>query len=353
MLLQASVEQSLSRKLLEAVSLFEATGDELSFVANVEAHVVVAFSNGDHEGIEQASRLLCGQRPGFIVRRTIESMAERVDVVRPGRRGTFGLFAVPLLICMEHETPESHVDSVAAQALKSLDLLGDLLHRHDATMATVVPRFYRFTDLNANTLHLMRRHTLKLAREEDASLARVQALFSTPPASKRRSSVFLRYLVGVMEHPFGTRPPGKPERWELLEESLSDLLSTRLRTGVEVSTRFDSTFYDSLYHGMSQYQSARLQRIAQTTLAIAPDVEALVHVPEPLAENRIRVGLRAIAHGPELDAYLLNFRPGELPACAFRAADESLRNGGVKVVTQLTSQQFRTSASHWRSALPI
>ena len=350
----SNVGDAWARRLIELGVALDEGGVEPSVLSLIDEQLLAALDRGREDLLAIANAVCPGEGTGFAIRRRIESLAERVDIFEEGRGHTYGLFALPVIIELASELPESQVESILATRVAGAMLDEAITEAMcPGGPVRVATRWYAYPDLCAPSVCRLRKQCVQIARE--VALRPPPAWpFERLPRPMKRASTFLRFLIGIIEHPFGVRGVGEPVRLPQVEQVVSAILCSKLRSSVRATSRFDTSFHQALYDGMWDYQTTRLQSIAREACGVAPRPEAIVCVPGPDSKHRPRVGLRFRRGGAIEHAYLLQARPAQSAVSVFGCARDGLSAGGVENVTVVPGELLGPlNDSRWGTALPI
>jgi hypothetical protein len=273
----------------------------------------------------------------LLFRRGSEHAAERVPLSQEPSSQALLFFAVPVLIEMESNVPESQVDVAlawAAQAAPDAISPVSIAAPSRASMAA----FFRYQDLTAVPLTAVHEALLEAAPTGSCALALRRMPFRARPAAARCSPIYLRFVVGIALTPSERdieRDGGL--RWRRFESVVGAALGARLQVPVRVKAEGRANLFEAAHDGLREYQATRLDRIIKD-LHGRRGVSALLDPGNATSLRRVRLAL--MRGRKSLAACILQMPLDEGPAeMSGRIASWLLSRGVTEVCMRATSAE--------------
>jgi hypothetical protein len=294
----------------------------------------------DHRG-EFASAWLLDLRKGA------EHAAERCLYPDRGPRRCVRFCAVALHVEVDAAVPESQVDCALAWAAEAVR---GGMSPIDAKGLTCAPAFFRYHDLMAVPLSVVRACLVSAAAEGNPSGALRGLPFLARPAAARCSPIYLRFVVGlVLSEDSGLGAPEDSD-WSALADIVRAALAVRLRVPVTVAVARWRGLFAAAHEGLRRYQAARLGRIV-SGIEGRSDVSAVLDLHGVVPPRRLRL---VLSRGHEvIAACMLQVPWDESPAQMPLRIRDWLLSRGITRVTSLTGQGARAASSGSFLAEPV
>ena len=268
------------------------------------------------------------------LRHAVEAASEQVVIYRNGVSTELSLFAIPIITAFEQNVPASQFEAALSGPNGSKDLANIVREsRLELAQVVLIPKLFGLDDLKAMPLSAVRKAGISLGTAV-VGRAGKGLPFITQRGSLKRSTAFLRYLVGQ-------RPRLEHEDWAAgkggLCERLQDLTKQAVRRDLglpcQVQAVYTGSFHGALYSGMWLYQEKRLDQIARASRVRARckmsiEAEVVTHGRRQRFEIRV-----AFFDGSETiggRAYRLSSRPSEDPSACVSRITRRLALAGVK-----------------------
>jgi hypothetical protein len=259
----------------------------------------------------------------LMLRQGAEQAASRI--ARPDAGDHLQLLAVPIIVEMDVDVPESQVDCALRWAAQSAPAAFALQPPAPRSMLTASFLRYRdLTDIPLCSVH----HALAQAASDNCLLTALRRVpFRSQPTAARCSPIYLRFVAGLCLDA-ELRPDGDrtAARLEALEDVVRAVLSARLHAHAAVSVASASDFYRSAHDGLRAYQAAKLNRIIAAVGAQA-GVTALLDLSRADTERRVRLALER--KGSSVAACMLQMPLDEGPAEMLARLTRCLRDKDV------------------------
>ena len=283
------------------------------------------------------------------VRTSAEQTAERCLFPGTESRRHVGFCAHAVLIETETLAPESQVDCALAWAAEAMR--GTLPPVCD-TGAACAPAFFRYPDLMAVPLAMVRAALVSAACDSNPAAALRRMPFRARPAAARCSSVYLRFVVGVaLTNGEGHDAHCHGPRWSALEDLARAMLVSRLRMPVKVTTACGTTsLYRAAHDGLRAYQAVRLDHILAGIHA-GDGVAALMDLRDADRQGRVRLTLAD--ERASLAACMLQMPLGEGPTEMLERIAGHLRDRGICDVRSLSATGERNASGAPILAIPV
>jgi hypothetical protein len=293
------------------------------------------MEKGADATIEQAIEAAPNCGVAQTLRHAVEAASERVVIYRNGVSTEMSLFAIPIITAFEQNVPASQFEAaLSAWPSESRDLanIGGA-RRLDLAQVALIPKLFRLDELKATPLSVVRKAGISIGTTA-ASRAGMELPFVKHRAGLKRSTAFLRYLVGQ-------RPRLEHEYWTAVNRGLCERLQDLTKHAVkrdlglpcQVQAAYTGSFHEALYSGMWLYQEKRLDQIARASRAQARSkngMEAMVVTHGRSQRFDIRVGFFEGNEAIGGRAYRLSSRPSEeLSGCVSRIT-RRLAMAGIK-----------------------
>jgi hypothetical protein len=267
------------------------------------------------------------------IRYTAEAASEHTVIYRKGVTEELSLFAIPIITAFEQYVPASQFETALIGFTSSKSLTSSMEHgRSKLEQMMLLPTLFRLDDLKSIPLSVVRNGAICLGTTSRNRGARPDP-FVTQVGSFKRSTAFLRYLVGqrlAVEHECASRAfciGG------LLQDLTKQVVERRLGLPCNVQILCTGSFHESLYSGMWSYQEKRLDHLARASRAqtrTKKPLEARVATHGHRHRFDMRVGFFVENEAIGGRAYRLSSRPSEDPSkCASRISSR-LEAAGIK-----------------------
>jgi len=242
------------------------------------------------------------------------------------------LFVIPIIVRFEDTVPESHFEKALHQVTwDSTAKLRFGLHYLGSGGVTVWPGFYWFDDLRDFPQSYVLKRLQSLAGFGIAPSDRNQ-LFPPKNRSLKRSTAFLRYLVGQCHRPLYEPEAPTTRSCEGLGQAIKAHIEQYIGRSCKVLAFYTGSFIQPLYTGVWRYQSIRLEDIVRSMSVdnhYANKIEATIAAIALQDEQHIRVSFSIDGNPLGGRAYLLETRPGENLRRCVRRVGELLEAEGL------------------------
>ena len=290
------------------------------------------MEKGADAAIEQAIAAAPSCGVAQTLRHAAEAASERVVIYRNGASTEMSLFAIPIIAAFEQNVPASQFEGALSGPSGSKDLANIVgASRLELAQVALIPKLFRLDELAATPLSVVRKAGISIGTAA-ASRASIELPFVKHKAGFKRSTAFLRYLVGQ-------RPRSEHERWttrglcERLEGLTKQAIRRELGVPCQVHAAYTGRFHEALYSGMWLYQEKRLDQIARASRAQARSedgMEAMVVAHGHRQRFEMRVGFFEGNEAIGGRAYRLRSRPSEDPSGCVSRVTRRLALAGIK-----------------------
>ena len=176
-----------------------------------------------------------------------------VDEVTPETR----LIAIPIIASFNEMVPTSHIET----ALCDFDCAGNCANYLAEVggykgQPKFFPQLFLFDQLIAVPISAVKKEVISSHAEIDN--AKKWPSWASGEQSFKRSSAFLRYLVGCQGTEETQSRNGQRRFCAMFEETMTRMLERRIGRTCEVDIIYTGSFFESLYTGMWRYQMKRL-----------------------------------------------------------------------------------------------
>lgn len=268
----------------------------------------------------------------YRIRRSAESICERMRIQRDGVDIDISLFSVAVITTFDEAVPVSQFETALEGLMWSTEL-GQYLREKcaQASNLTILPRFFRIDEIDSVPLSAVRRSAFSLAGASgDAQSASHPFLKMT--GSLKRSAAFLRYLIGHQNVTEQASPhDGQRKTCDKIKALTLQLMNQRIGQ-CTVDAFYTGAFYEPLYAGMWSYQETRLDQISRQAwnlTAACHDLEAKIVTHGCRDRFVIRLGFFANDDLLGGRTYVLNARPGEEAGACLERITKRIAAAGI------------------------
>jgi hypothetical protein len=241
-----------------------------------------------------------------------------------GKKNLWEVVAIPVILSFDRVIPVSQLDAVWQDAAASRFIVGV------PAEWVLFPQLYEFDQLKEIAPDKLKQALLRLVSDVNQELA----VNSMRASGTKRSTVFLRYLVGCRRIRAGRQDADLPGFCLRLQREIGQLFRQHLGPACIVESLEVGLFVEALYVGLWRYQMKRLVGLCQHAVTEwKRDVYAKVQTVGD-DQLELRVG---IFYGDRLidgHDYLLRTRPGESQRRCLKRVREKIEESGVKSVIQ-------------------
>ena len=347
--------ESVSQELAEmARELLEHPGATLRRSALVHAVADLMDNNQEQEilGAIAAAGNLATAR---LLRDAAESMSESVCRIERGSDICSRLFTVALVVRYpETVCEEDFEESLAAVSWPAALQSGWRDCGGRGRLVFVQPFRYRFEDLAGLRYRAVRRVTLAATSQQTGHGSVGVPGFPSVPRPQRRSTVFLRYLVGHELDPGSLTQAGYGEMSALCR-CIDEWVRTSAVGAQEITTIMNGRFFGAVYQGLRVYHAHRLAEIAEklrTECKGRGEVAAWVSLSGSRQETEAHLSFSCDGEPIGHHTYSMRVKPFEdAKKCVQRIARD-LRRAGIREVTTSAELITAEEPKHTSRSLP-
>ena len=293
-----------------------------------------------------------------VLRQAVETASEQVVIYHNGSTMELSLFAIPIITAFDEDVPASQFEA----ALSGLNAPKTLTYiagegPWDLRLIVLLPELFRLEELQAVAPSLVRRLCVSLGTAGVTRAVTPHPLVRQT-ASYKRSTAFLRYLIGQRRLSQRHRGLDEAQLCAALQDRTKQAIARYLGLACQVQACMGS-FHDALYSGMWRYQEKRLDQLGRESRAQTPrenTVEARVVVSRGQAHTfELRVEFFAGTEPIRGRAYRLSARPGEAASECVTRITRRLAAAGVrtKAVTEFISDEPGFGMRRRRNVAPM
>jgi len=249
-----------------------------------------------------------------VVPHTVGASRERVRFLKSGVETELSLIAIPVVVSFKEMVPTSHIET----ALYDFDCAGNCANYLAEVggykgQPKFFPQLFLFDQLMAAPISAVKKEVISLHAEIDNARKKWPS-WASGERSFKRSSAFLRYLVGCQIAEETQSRNGQLRFCAMLEEIMMRVLERRIGQTCEVDIIDTGSFFESLYAGMWRYQVKRLDYLIRhvwNSTIHKGSLCAKVNLQGQRRQFELRVGFFRGDRPVDGHGYLFRTRPAE------------------------------------------